>query len=597
MRANKGQKVDAVWPSDGEVRAALDSLIANAEFGASERRRAFLRFVVEEELAGRGHSLKGFTIAIAVFGRDETFDPKTDPVVRLEALRLRRDLAIYYAGPGADDPICISMPKGGYVPLFSRREVAQAESTPSRQAHRPFSEEPSSETTEPTDTVDALGAHDARPPLTTIAAVGAVATFALLLAVAWLMRAEPPPADPLAARGYPRVAIMPFTAVGASEDARTLSAGLGMELVRDLQRFEALRLYQPPDGSDLRSVAARLQHEPGAAYAVGGQIQIEGDQVRIDANLHDLSSDEVIWSEGYAVPLRPETLIQLRESVAGQIATALGQPYGPIGTQLVQRAAAEASSLDSYLCVMQAYDYRRDFSAAAFAPTLACLEAAVARDPDYSDAWAMLGWLYLDAGRFEFPGAAPIETEYALALDAARQALALAPDSVLALKALSSIQHYRGRYEESERLARRAVELNPHDPDTLAQLGWRLAARGGFDEGVLLLHEAIDRSVNPPVWYFHLLAIDHLMKGEYAEMRRVAERASLTGRPGAESLLAIAAGGLGDRETARAALSRIGPAWDAEADFRRNGFCDEIVAALMNGLETARRLAGVQAHP
>jgi hypothetical protein len=56
------------------------------------------------------------------------------------------------------------------------------------------------------------------------------------------------------------------------------------------------------------------------------------------------------------------------------------------------------------------------------------------------------------------------------------------------------------------------VELNPFDPDALAQLGWRLAVRGNFEEGVPFLREAIARSVDPPDWYYHLLAIDALMQ-------------------------------------------------------------------------------------
>jgi hypothetical protein len=105
------------------------------------------------------------------------------------------------------------------------------------------------------------------------------------------------------------------------------------------------------------------------------------------------------------------------------------------------------------------------------------------------------------------------------------------------------------------------------------------------------LREAIDRSVEPPGWYFHLLAIDRLMRGEYVAMRREAERAALSGRPISEALLAIAAGALGDREAARTAISRIPPDWDIEAYARRHGAIDEIVTALVDGLHLAEDLA------
>ena len=80
-------------PSVGDVHAQLERILGSPAVRLSPRRRALLRYLVEETLAGRGDLLKGFSVALAVFGRDESFDPQADPVVRFEARRLRRDLA------------------------------------------------------------------------------------------------------------------------------------------------------------------------------------------------------------------------------------------------------------------------------------------------------------------------------------------------------------------------------------------------------------------------------------------------------------------------------------------------------------------------
>src|SRR4051794_3798290 len=72
-------------------------------------------------LAGHADRLKGYTIATAVFERDEHFDGQADPVVRIEAGRLRRALERYYLVAGQADPILIEIPKGGYVPTFTCR--------------------------------------------------------------------------------------------------------------------------------------------------------------------------------------------------------------------------------------------------------------------------------------------------------------------------------------------------------------------------------------------------------------------------------------------------------------------------------------------
>ena len=83
------------------------------------RRREMLSYIVEETLAGRSAQIKATTIAIAVFDRGTDFDQQSDPVVRLEARKLRRDLDNYYASAGWEDPLRIEVPKGAYVPKFS----------------------------------------------------------------------------------------------------------------------------------------------------------------------------------------------------------------------------------------------------------------------------------------------------------------------------------------------------------------------------------------------------------------------------------------------------------------------------------------------
>ena len=251
--------------------------------------------------------------------------------------------------------------------------------------------------------------------------------------------------------------------------------------------------------------------------------------------------------------------------------------------------------MQSYVCVLRAYVYRRNFSREQFDPVLRCLEEAVRRDPDYSNAWAMLAWLYVDAGRIGYAGHRNTKDEYAKALQAASQAVKLQPKNTLALKVLAAVNYYMGRYDESERIMRHALELNPYDPETLAQLGWRLAARGKFDEGIPILNRAIERTVNPPGWYFHFIAIDLYLKGDYEQMFRVAERSAADGSHFSQVLIAIAAAELGNHPVAQNALEKISEykplGRDPAAFIRRHGATDRIVDALMAGLQKAHRIA------
>src|SRR5260221_1092329 len=104
------------------VRIQLDRILASAAFADAERASGFLRFVVNRAMDGRAGEIKESVIAVEVLGRNPSFDSKSDPIVRVEARRLRDRLSSYYSGEGGADRVLISLPKGGYVPEFSERQ-------------------------------------------------------------------------------------------------------------------------------------------------------------------------------------------------------------------------------------------------------------------------------------------------------------------------------------------------------------------------------------------------------------------------------------------------------------------------------------------
>jgi serine/threonine-protein kinase len=110
--------------SEAAIRHELDLVIGSRAFAHAQRLRALLRFLVEETLAGRCGQLKESVIGCAVCGRPPNFDPKSDPIVRVDANRLRSRLRAYYDGEGCSDSIRIALPKGAYVPEFSSLQSA-----------------------------------------------------------------------------------------------------------------------------------------------------------------------------------------------------------------------------------------------------------------------------------------------------------------------------------------------------------------------------------------------------------------------------------------------------------------------------------------
>jgi len=108
----------------------LERILTSPQLEASPSLCRLLRFVVEETLRGQGGSLKEYSLGTQVFDRGEAFDPRMDPIVRVQARNLRTRLAQYYAGPGAADPILIDLPKRTYVPVFQARAEELAISEP-----------------------------------------------------------------------------------------------------------------------------------------------------------------------------------------------------------------------------------------------------------------------------------------------------------------------------------------------------------------------------------------------------------------------------------------------------------------------------------
>ncbi len=103
---------------DEVVQTQLARVIASRQFCNAPRLSRFLTYVVEQCLAGRSDRLKGYTIGLEVFDKDADFDPQTDTIVRVQARALRQKLDQYYAQDGVDDPVYISIAKGGYEPTF-----------------------------------------------------------------------------------------------------------------------------------------------------------------------------------------------------------------------------------------------------------------------------------------------------------------------------------------------------------------------------------------------------------------------------------------------------------------------------------------------
>jgi tetratricopeptide (TPR) repeat protein len=240
----------------------------------------------------------------------------------------------------------------------------------------------------------------------------------------------------------------------------------------------------------------------------------------VTAQLSERDSGLVVWSQSYDRPLNTDTIFDVEAEVTAAITSQLAQVYGVINAAAATHLSrSRPTTLFAYDCVQRAFAYRRTFARELYPPVRACLEDAVGLDPNYATAWAMLAFAHLDAARFRLVEPDAWMDELRTGLEAARHAVALAPGSVTAQQSLAALQFGSGAYEEAEQAQRRAIALNPRNPESLAQLGWRLMARGRWEEGGDLLRQAIDTSVVVPAWYHETLALALYLGGNFQEAR------------------------------------------------------------------------------
>ena len=244
-------------PSPDAVRLQLSRIEASSEFAGSARLVSFLRYVVEETLSNGGVSLKEVVIGNAVYERDPPYDSRIDSTVRVEARRLRRKLRDYYRGTGANDPVLVDLPTGGYVPTFSVRCVTRAT---------------------PADS----GAREA------------------------IFRSGNGAA----------VAIMPFRAISRDPDLDTFADGLTDELIYTMGKADGLWIASrgtvlPYKGQERSPVelAALL----GVDAVLQGSVRHEGRLLRVTVEVSDVEGF-VVWSDRFDVP--DDERLHLQEKIA-----------------------------------------------------------------------------------------------------------------------------------------------------------------------------------------------------------------------------------------------------------------------------------------
>ncbi len=244
-----------------EITAQVERVLANRLFLRSHRLCRFLRFSVEQTLAGKSALLKEQIIGVEVFDRKADYDPRIDPIVRVEARRLRAKLKAYYNSPGRGDPIMILLPKGAYLPFFKLRAAAQETAAPAPVAN---------------------------------------------------------------GSGKKSIVVLPFANLLQGTDDDYFSDGLTEELIHLLTRVPNLRVVAWATASQLRGRErdlAGIRQQLHVGTILRGSVRRTEGRVRVTAQLIDSESGDYLWSETY--DRRLENVFAIQEEMARAIVRAL----------------------------------------------------------------------------------------------------------------------------------------------------------------------------------------------------------------------------------------------------------------------------------
>lgn len=387
----------------------------------------------------------------------------------------------------------------------------------------------------------------------------------------------------------PVLAILPFHNLSAGVN-EYFADGLTEDIITNLGRFRELLVIGRTSTFRYKGQAAdpvRVAAELKATYVVEGSVRRAAGRVRITSQLLDASSGVQLWGDRYDRDM--EDIFAVQDEVTRTIAATLGVKVQDAA--LARSLSKNPKELGAYECVLRARRYTVTLSPTMHAEARDLLEQAIALDPTYADAHALLANVYLAEHRFD---ANPLSDPVARAHAMAEIAVGLDPQNAYARCWLAIVHFFRRQNDLFEAEAERALDLNPNDPETLADIGHFYAFMGQYERGTRLSARAMQLNPLHPGWYHFSFARMHYHRRDYAEALSALERTGLTGFYWYHMLTAAALGQLG-RPEAAAALARardLKPTLDPRAElFKWNATADD-AAHVLDGLAKAAATTG-----
>jgi len=568
----------ACWSESDQtaVRDQLGRILSSGPFLHSRRRQRFLEYIVTETLAGRGERLKGYNIAVEVFDRPESFDPAVDPLVRIEAARLRDKLREYYESEGQNDPIRVDLPKGAYAPHIEIRRpvankadaLAQNGSTGTARTRWGFLETP----------FRTLG-------------TSIIAILLLLLAGfgAWQRWNSFAPLPEKAS-----IAVLPFESIGNDPKWDRFADGITEDIVIDLSHSKDLFVVARNSTEAYRGKPADVRdvgRDLGVRYVLEGSIQPSGDQIRVTALLIDTRTGGNVWSDRYD---RPATeLFKVQSDVTEKIAATLTGYEGAVAEaerSLIRRKPpSDLTAYDTYLLGMEA---KHKVTQEGLDEGERLFRRALEIDPQLARAYVGLAYIY--DYRIDLGLGTSVADNLTKLMEAARNAVRLDPNDGETQLVLGHAFAYRGMADQALEQFAKAEALAPSNADLLINIAWFLPQFGQPDRAVELTEKALKLNPNYPYWYNQELRLAYFFGRQFDKSVKYAKQITTPFATDYAYLAAASAmaGDMAGAKVAAAQVVRLDPNWSVEKYLSDGGGYPDDAAMLF--IEAARK-AGVAA--
>jgi len=448
------------------IQSQMRKILSSNEFDATDQQRNFFKFVVTETLAERQNTIKGYTIATQVFGRAPDFNASVDPIVSVQANKLRRSLERYYLLAGYRDPVRIDIPKGGYMPTFTEQPIVEPNAMVSEEATR----------------------ND--------------------MATSW-----------------PSLLVLPFKNMTGDPGKDFLGIGFSRELAVEVGHFQEITVLFPLEGEIGKGSANKSRFVlNGSFHQHGNAIKIlahmidtqTGKQVWGDSHKSNLDTGKFLAFQEKIVPV-------IAAKIVGEVGIIPN-------LMAIESRNKKPTELSTYEAILRFYEYEQTLAPENFLRALEALKQAKNAEPECDHIWSLLARLYAIIYSLDIPGFEnPLEkavayaeegvrmnpnnqrnvgilayirfhsNELSVAIIEANRALELNPNSLLNLDGLAFILMLSGEWERGATLARKAIKLNPYHRSLVHDALWADYLRqGNYD---LAYIETMSRCRPASFWY------------------------------------------------------------------------------------------------